>query len=70
VVIAVRAFREQLGQMALPRLLTTPHLMARPLGAPGDRQRQRESILAALDLLESATRVGTIKDLPGSYHPI
>ena len=67
VIIAVGAFREQLAQMTIPRLVTTPHLMGRPLGAPGDRQRQRESILAALSLLESATQIGTIYDLPGTY---
>ena len=67
VIIAVRAFREHLAQMTLPRVVTTPHLLGRPLGVPGDHQRQRESILAALKLLESAKQVGTIYDLPGSF---
>ena len=70
VIIAVRAFREQLVQMTLPRVVTTPHLLGRPLSAPGDSQRQHESILAALELLKSAKQVGTTYDLPGSYHPI
>lgn len=66
-IIAVRAFRDQLEKMTLPRVITTPHLLGRPLGAPGDRNRQRESIMAALDLLETAHKVGTLRDLPGSY---
>ena len=70
VIVAVRAFREQLVQMTLPRVVTTPHLLGRPLSAPGDRQRQRESILAALKLLERAEQGGTIFDLPESYRPI
>ena len=67
VIIAVRAFRDQLHKMSLPRVITTPHLLGRPLGAPGDRKRQRESVMAALNLLESAKQVGTILDLPGTY---
>jgi hypothetical protein len=70
VIIAVRACQEQLVHMTLSRVVTTPHLLGRPFGAAGDRQRQRESILAALELLKSATQVGTTYDLPGSYHPI
>ena len=67
VIIAVRAFRDQLQKMSLPRVITTPHLLGRPLGAPVDRKRQRESVMAALNLLESAKQVGTILDLPGTY---
>jgi hypothetical protein len=67
VIIAVRAFRDQLQQMTLPRVVTTPHLMGRPLGMSGDRKRQRETVMAALNLLETAKQVGSIYDLPGSY---
>ncbi len=63
VIIAVRAFRDQLEAMTLPRVILTAHLMGRPLGAPGDATMQRATILAALDLLESATRGGTIVEL-------
>ncbi len=66
VIIAVQAFRDQLEKMTLPRVVTTPHLLGRPLGAPGDRKRQRESIIAALNLLDTAKQAGTIYDLPGS----
>lgn len=63
VIIAVRAFRDQLEAMTLPRVILTPHLMGRPLGAPGDAIKQRATILAALDLLENAKRGGTIVEL-------
>ncbi len=68
VIVAVSAFRDQLQKMTLPRVVTTPHLLGRPLGSPGDRSRQRESVMAALNLLEGAKQVGTIYDMPGTYH--
>ena len=34
--------------------MTTPHLLGRSVGRPGDVQRQREVVLAALRLLETA----------------
>jgi hypothetical protein len=54
VVIAVRAFRDRLAAMKIPRLVVTPFMMGRPLGPPGDTDTQRKIILAALDLLENA----------------
>ena len=65
VVIAVRAFKARLEMMTLPRLLLTPHPMGRPLGPPGDRKRQMETLRAALSLLERAEKGGTTLDLPG-----
>ena len=53
--------------MTLPRTVTTPHLLGRPLGPPGEIKRQKETILAAFDFLEKADRGGMIFDLPGSY---
>jgi len=64
VLIAVRAFRARLEMMTLPRVLLTPHLMGRPLGPPGDRSRQRQTLEAALKILVSAQKSGTIEDLP------
>lgn len=63
VVIATRVFRPRLEVMTLPRLVLTPHLMGRPLGPPGKVARQRETIIAALKLLESAEQGGTIVEL-------
>ena len=67
--IGVKAFRPRLEVMQIPRLLITRHPMGRTLGAPGDSQRQRAVILAALDLLEKAEQGGTIVELPEPYRP-
>jgi len=55
VVIAVKAFENQLKKMALPRVLLTPHLMGRPVGKVNDAARQKAVVLQALELLETAT---------------
>jgi hypothetical protein len=70
VVISIQAFRYRLEAMTVPRMLITQHILGRPLGPPGDRHRQREAILAALSLLETAERTGTVSVLAGSYRPI
>ncbi len=67
VVIAVKAFLPRLEPMKIPRLVITHHPMGRPLGAPGDRERQRSVIVAALRLLETATQGGTILELNEPY---
>jgi hypothetical protein len=67
VVIGVRAFRDRLAAMRLPRILITPYPMGRTLGAPNDDETQKKVILAALELLENASSPGTIVDLPGRY---
>lgn len=67
VIIAVKAFAFRMGKMTVPRLVKTPHPMGRPLGAPGDKARQRDCILAALKLLEDAKQGGTVYEMPGTY---
>lgn len=67
VMVAVKTFRPRLEPMKVPRLLLTPHPMGRTLGAPGNRERQRATILAALRLLETATLGGTIVELTEPY---
>jgi len=69
VIIASQPFRRRLVAMNPPRVVITPHLMGRPLGAPGDTDQQRRVLRAALDVLASATHGNTIIDLPGPYHP-
>jgi hypothetical protein len=69
VVVAIRAFRDRLKAMRLPRTVITPHPMGRPLGAPGDAERQRAVIRAALALLESADRAGSLVELGDAYQP-
>ena len=70
VVIGVAAHRDRMTAMHLPRLVTTPHPMGRPMGAPHNVARQTEVLLAGLELLERAERGNTVVDLPGSYHPV
>ncbi len=67
--IGVRAFRPRLEAMRIPRLLLTQHPMGRTLGPPGDHERQRAVILAALDLLEKAEQGETTVELPEPYRP-
>ena len=67
-IIGIRAFRPRMEVMSLPRVLVTPHLMGRTLGAPGDRDRQRATVLTALELLEEAEKGGTFVELAGSYY--
>jgi hypothetical protein len=67
VIIVVKAFLPRLDPMKVPRLVLTHHPMGRPLGAPGDRERQRDVIIAALKLLETATQGNTIVELAEPY---
>ncbi|MBW7883829.1 MAG: hypothetical protein H3C34_14560 [Caldilineaceae bacterium] len=69
VVVGIGAFRDRLASLSLPRVLVTPHPMGRPLGPPGNVQRQRETLLAALALLETANHNGTVTTLPAAYRP-
>ena len=61
VIVAVKAFQRRLEAMRVPRALIAPHRMGRPLGRPGDRDRQRQVVEAALGLLETASEAGTIR---------
>lgn len=58
--IFIRAFRHHAANLKLPRTLVTPHLMGHTVGPPGDVERQREVVRAALELLETATTPGAI----------
>ena len=64
VIVAVRAFRPRLEAMRVPRLVVTPWPMGRPLGLPGDIATQRATIVAALRLLETADRGGSVIEMP------
>lgn len=69
VILAVRAFQTRLEGMGVARLVITPYPMGRPLGAPGDRDGQREVIMAALRLLEQAQERGTTVAIADPYRP-
>ena len=62
VVIAVKSFEPRMRMMSLPRVLLTPQLLERPLGNPFDEKLQIKILKAALQLLETASRNGTIQD--------
>ncbi len=51
-----------MNMMSLPRVLLMPHLLGRPLGSPFDEKLQIKVLKAALKLLETAGRNGTIQD--------
>lgn len=69
VTIMVRAFRHVAEAMRLPRTLITRHPMGRPLGAPGDAERQRAVVEDALALLEHATVGETVVEREEPYRP-
>lgn len=49
--VYVRSFGHIPGLMGVARALVTDHPMGRPLGAPGDAERQMAVVRAALALL-------------------
>jgi hypothetical protein len=65
--VYVRSFGHIPGLMGVSRALITNHPMGRPLGAPGDGERQREVVAAALQLLASHEPV--IADFDGTWRP-
>ena len=65
--VAIQAFEQRITTMTLPRLLLTPNLMGRPFGAPFDKERHRDVVLAALGLLETAVSVGTVQKYERPY---
>ncbi len=67
VIIAARAFRKRLEALNPPRVLITVHPMGRPVGKPGDPDRQRQVVEAALKLIYEAKGVGAFVDLPEPY---
>lgn len=69
VIIACAAFKPRLVAMKPPRLVLTPFPMGRPVGAPGDVAGQRETLLAALSLLESAAAGEALVELSHAYRP-
>jgi hypothetical protein len=56
--------------MKLPRVLFTPYLLGRPVGAPGDDEGQRAAVKTALDLLSQAKGGETIAEFAGQYCPM
>jgi hypothetical protein len=69
VTVCVASFAERMRMMAVPRLVSTRHPMGRPMGAPGDVERQTAVLMAALDLLENAGANGESSELPDAFRP-
>lgn len=67
VVIAIATFAGRLAPMKVPRLLLTPFLMGRPLGAPHDGERQLDVLRMGLALLETAVAAPTVIHYPHSF---
>ena len=63
VIIASRVFEERMRMMTLPRVLLTPYLIGRPVGPSGNLNRQRATVLAAIELLDNAQQAGTTEVL-------
>lgn len=63
--VSVKSFGHVAKLMSVPRALITQHPLGRPLGAPGDAQRQRAVVERALSLL--ATPEPTIVEFEDSY---
>ena len=69
VAVYVKAFEKVAREMRLPRVLLTPNPVGRPLGAPGDRERQAAVVRAALELLETASEGGMVREFDEPYRP-
>ncbi len=67
VIVAVQAFEKMLKAMTLPRVLITPHPMGRPLGPPGNSDKQRQVIKTALDLLDTSDTGGIMSYFTDPY---
>lgn len=63
--IYIGAFGHVPRQMNVARALVTPHPLGRPLGAPGDTNRQRDVVEAALALFEVTEP--TVREFPLGY---
>ena len=63
VMIASKVFAPRMLPMRLPRLVLTPQPLGRPLGAPGDADRQRMVLAEAKAFFETASEGGSVLTL-------
>ncbi len=63
----IGAFAHVPRQMSVARALITPHPLGRPLGAPGDGERQLAVVESAIELFEETQ--ATIREFPLAYRP-
>ena len=55
VAFGVRAFKSRMLPMSVPRLVLTQELMGKTLGLPNENSKQKEYLMAGLDLLENSS---------------
>jgi len=65
--IYIGAFGHVPQQMSVSRALVTPNPLGRPLGAPGDTERQLDVVTAAIALF--GVDAPTIRGYPHAYRP-
>ena len=65
--VYISAFGHVPQQLSVSRALITPNPLGRPLGAPGDAERQLDVVEAALALF--GVDSPTIRDYPHAYRP-
>ncbi len=65
--VYVRSFGHIPELMGLSRAVITRHPMGRPLGAPGDTERQAQVVRSAIDLLASPE--SSIVELDDPWRP-
>jgi hypothetical protein len=53
--------------VGIPRSVAIAYPYGRPLGQVGDRYGQRKVVLAALNMLETATTAGSVSHLPEAW---
>ncbi|MEM9464594.1 MAG: hypothetical protein AAGA90_04445 [Actinomycetota bacterium] len=63
VMIASETFAGRMIPMSIPRLVLTPQPLGRPLGPPGDAERQRVVLEEARAFLEAATEGASVRRL-------
>jgi hypothetical protein len=66
--VLVSTGRDLTEQVLPPRSVFVNFPMGNPFGKPGDLDMQRRILLDALHLAESATRGGTLVDLPYEWN--
>ena len=54
--------------IGMPRVAAIEHPFGRPYGDVGDATRQREVLVAALRIAETATAAGHVEHLPFRWH--